>query len=171
MKTLTVLVLVLTAMGGHRAMACSCNNLSLEDALARASDVIVARVIGTHQAPAEEDASGRYIVETASFVVVESIKGSKEVGDVVQTRSEIGPGTCGISARNNPAWLEQAPERAGMVSEVKISDTWLIFREGTQPFELTFCSKSMPLNVGGSDEVAALHRLLRSEKHESQQAN
>jgi hypothetical protein len=47
----------------------------------------------------------------------------------------------------------------------------LIFREGTQPFELTFCSKSMPLNVGGSDEVAALHRLLRSEKHESQQAN
>ena len=51
------------------------------------------------------------MTEDASFIVLEAIKGAKKVGDKVQVRSELGPGPCGRSARNMPAWLEQVPLR------------------------------------------------------------
>jgi hypothetical protein len=124
-------------------------------------DIVVARVTDTAQSHATSDASGRYIVERASFVVIETIKGSKRIGDKIETRSEIGPGPCGISARNNPMWLEQAQSQSSDLSQpFPVSDTWLIFGHDKEPYELSLCSRSSPLNVRGSEDLEFLRKLL-----------
>jgi hypothetical protein len=138
------------------AFACSCampkgsEKEQVTSALQSATEVLVAKVQSVKHSPTAGDASGKYTTEDAVFLVIEVLKGKKRPGDKVAIRSSIGPGFCGHSARNDPPWLEVVSEKeTPSVAPPKISDTWLIYGEGAEPYELSQCSRSSPLEVEG----------------------
>lgn len=144
------------------AVACSCGKAEIAEALDQATDVVVARLVSATQTPAVEDASGKYVVEYASFDVIETIKGSRRVAEKIQIRSEIGPGPCGRSARNSPMWLEDASSTPSDAPKaVSISDTWLIYGYGREPYELSACSRSLPIELVDKNELERLRQLVR----------
>jgi hypothetical protein len=163
MKNVLVATLwMLPPMVSTAAIACSCDKVELSEALEQSTTAVVARVVSTHQMAVPEDPSGKYIVEDASFEVIESIKGTKKVGDRIQIRSEIGPGPCGRSARNSPIWLEEAAVPASDVPKAfPISETWLIFGYGNEPYELSMCTRSSPMNVHGADDLEIVRKLIK----------
>jgi len=152
---------VLPALVNGQAAACSCAKVEMGEVVEQSESIVVARVTDSAQSPAPGGAGGKYIVERASFVVIETIKGSKRIGDKIKTRSVIGPGACGISARNKPMWLEQVqPQSSDLSQPFPVSGTWLIFGHDKEPYELSFCSRSSPLNVRGSEDLEVLRNLL-----------
>lgn len=152
----------LLAVVSGQAVACSCTKVEISDVIEESKDIVVARVVDAVQSSAAGDVSGRYVVEQASFEVIETIKGSKRVGQKIQTRSEIGPGPCGISARNEPMWLEQAQSPPSDAPKAfPVSDTWLIFGRDEEPYELSLCSRSSPLNVRGAEDLELVRNLLK----------
>lgn len=161
-KSFLAVCCTLLAVVSGQAVACSCGTVEISAVLEKSKDIVVARVIDVVQSPAAGDIRGGNIVERASFEVIETIKGSKRVGDKIQTRSEIGPGPCGISARNEPMWLEQAESPSSDVPKAfPVSDTWLIFGGDEEPYELSLCSRSSPLNVRGAEDLELVRHLLK----------
>jgi hypothetical protein len=139
-----------------KAFACSCvmpkgsEKQQVASALRSASEVLIAKVQSVKHSPIPGDTSGKYITEEAVFIVIEVLKGEKRRGDQVAIKSSIGPGPCGRSARNDPPWLDVVSEKVPRsVAPAKISDTWLIYGEGAEPYELSHCSRSSPLEVEG----------------------
>ncbi len=106
-NTLLSIFCVLFVLVNGESVACSCVKVEISEVLEQSENIVVARVTDTVQSPASGDASGRYIIERASFVVIETIKGDKRIGDTIEARSEIGPGQCGISARNTRCGLSK----------------------------------------------------------------
>jgi hypothetical protein len=155
------------------AIACSCRNVEVSEALEESTTVVVARVVSTHQIPMPTDASGKFIVEEAAFEVMEPIKGAKKIGDRIQIRSEIGPGPCGRSARNSPAWLEEFAPSSNVPKPFPISDIWLIFAYGNEPYELSMCTRSSPMNVRGAGDLEIVRKLINrsQEQHEPEQGD
>jgi len=156
------LLAILAALFGTSPVvdACSCvghgdqsEEEQIEDAFTDADAVFVARVISVKHSLLPEDPEGRNLIEEASFLISEVMKGSHKLGEVVRVRSELGGGTCGKSARNDPPWLEEASDLEPRIFTVSVvSDEWLIYANGLQPYELTFCDRSFPMNLrGGSD--------------------
>lgn len=155
--------LVLVLMYG-RAHACSCQaeSASEEDLIERelhaARLVVVATVVSTKQTPALD--SPNYIIEDAEFVVSEVLKGDVVAGDKIRTRSHLGPGLCGRSARNIPVWLDEIEATGEPAKPAVVSEEWLIYGHGTEPFELSLCDRSMPLSHRGSEDLKRLRALL-----------
>jgi len=123
-------------------------------ALQSASAVFLAKVISVSHLPASGDTTGRYVTELATFSVLETWKGSNRPGDTIVMRSELGPGPCGMSATNNPPWLE-SPGHA----QVVLSGVWLIYAYGSAPYELSMTTRSAPIEFGGVADLAELYRL------------
>jgi len=147
---LTTVIGILGAVGcALPAPACNGPPRAPVDQLFARADVVVLAVVDTvQQTPAKT-----YITEEVRFTVLESWKGSKRPGDVVLTRSVISPGSCAVSALNDPMWLEDTSRKA-----VKLSGVWVLYFEGKEPYELTV-SASQPLEAGGAGDLAALYRI------------
>lgn len=177
MRNLHLLTVVgaLMLMSGD-ATSCSCappdgltEEEQIESEFLAADAVIVARVISTKHSVRPEDPTGQYLIEDASFVVTEVLKGTHKVGESVQVRSILGGGSCGRSARNNPPWLEMtnsSPVSGPPVLTIAvISDEWLIYGWGAEPYALSNCSRSFPMNLrGGSDAEYIRSVVLESSK-------
>jgi hypothetical protein len=159
LATLTALL-----MTSQVAFACSCElsgglteEEQIESEFSAADAVIVAKVVSTKLSLHQKDRTGRYWIEDASFVVSEVLKGTYKVGESVRVRSMLGGGSCGRSARNDPPWLEttsDSPAQSGQVvlTAAVFSDEWLIYARGAEPYELSICSRSFPMDLrGGSD--------------------
>jgi hypothetical protein len=160
----TVATLFLT---NQLAFACSCappigetEEERIENALLQADTVVVAMVISNEQSLAPEDPSGRYRVEHAVFVVTEVFKGPHRVGDTIHVRSEVGPGICGRSVRNDPPWLEEFDERS-IESTPVFSGEWIIYADGKEPYELSMCSRSFPMNLRGQQDAEYIRSIVR----------
>jgi hypothetical protein len=123
-------------------------------ALQSASSVFLAVVKSVSHTAISGDSSGRYVTEVATFEVLEGWKG-KRPGETVVMRSNIGPGPCGISAVNDPLWLEEAG------TPVKFSGVWLIYAYGSEPYELSMSTRSVPIDVGGARDLVDLYRLAK----------
>jgi hypothetical protein len=136
---------------------------SIEDALKMATMVVVAEVISIEQRPAPGDTSGRYIVEDATFRVREAFNGSYVPGEVIHIISHIGPGPCGISAKNNPVGIESIG-KDGKTFAPHLSGKWLIYGYGSAPYELSLTSRTKPMEFGGFAEVKALRRLTKAKQ-------
>ena len=141
------------------AGACTCighgnqsEEQQIDRAFSEADAVFVAKVILVKHSVLPEDPKGRYLVEEASFVVSEVMKGIHKVGEVVRVRSMLGSG-CARSARNDPPWLDMVDDSDPPVATVAvISAEWLIYSNGSPPYELSQCDRSFPMNLrGGSD--------------------
>jgi hypothetical protein len=130
---------------------------SPNDALKAAKMVVVAELISTEQHPASGDKSGRVITEDATFKILEVFKGPYRKGDVIHTVSEIGPGPCGMSAKNNPVSFESVGKDRKPYAPV-LSGRWLIYGYGAEPHELDMMSRSRPMEFGGNADARELRR-------------
>src|SRR5262249_19221801 len=118
------------------AIACSGPPpLNVKDELKTANLVVVAEVISVQQHPTAGDTSGRWLTEDATFKVLEVFKGPYARGDVIHIISNIGPGPCGMSARNNPVWIESVGKDRKTFAPA-LSGRWLIYGHGSEPYEL-----------------------------------
>jgi hypothetical protein len=163
-----LLLLAICLMATAKVQACSCvgpGDLSEEEQIEKefseADAVLVARVVKVKQSLVAEDLSGRHRIEDAHFVVAEVLKGSHKVDETIHVRSNLGGGACGRSARNDPPWLEMISETVPSVSSVAVlSDEWLLYVHGSQPYNLSNCSRSFPMNLRGGEDAEYLRGVL-----------
>ncbi len=129
-------VAVLAAIYAAPAWACECSaDVSIETAFQEASAVFIGRVVSSKQHRESSDGF-RFVTEEAQLLVERAWKGV-QVGDRISIYSNIGPGTCGKSLRNDLKSLEVFPAS----DEVPFSDTWIVFSYGGEPLELNLCSE------------------------------
>jgi hypothetical protein len=160
MKTFhAILLFALAIFCQTDAMACSCGPRgSVESALRDATVVVVADVVSIEQYSATGQPNSRYIIEEATFKIVETLKGALRPGDLLPIRSNLGPaGPCGVSAKNSPVWLETVKNGKSMA--IPLSGRWVIYGQGKAPFELDPCSHSTPIEAGGEYELRRLREL------------
>jgi hypothetical protein len=78
----------------------------------------------------------------------------------------IGSGACAVSSTNDPVWIENVLKAAegdddGVIEPAKFSKEWLIYSDGPGPYELSMCSRTMPLNMGGDKDLPILREYIR----------
>lgn len=168
MRWITLTAVLTVGLSAGRAEACSCVQLpgipaeQVERSLADAQAVFVARLTRSSLGPDRD--KRKLVVETAHFEVLEVFKGALRVGQTIIVNQVVSAGSCGQSSVNDPPWM-LAQKKAGAAPEpVKVSKEWLIYGYGGEPFELSRCTRSAPLNAGGEDDVKAL-RALAKRKH------
>lgn len=166
MKRGAIVVLLAAVLGGE-AVACSCapprgsEQEQIAQAYAQSDSVTLAKIEAVTQFPVAENPN--YLVEEVTFRIVEVLKGHHIVGSTVHTRSVLG-GACGKPAKNNPPWITEMNER-GEESAVVFSEEWLIYASGSEPYELSLCSRSGPLNLRGRDVKYLRKQLQRGHKN------
>ena len=162
------------------AFACSCppkreSSLGVvQQALNEAEWVFVAKIREVRQYDHKPDGPAgnpdpRYfsLTEEVRFVVLEVFKGDLFVGQPVLIRQEIARGLCAMSARNDPLWIEEivSPEVSIPAS---ISDTWLIYSSGPEPFDLNSCARTTPVNfLGAKQDLEFLRELQKKVRWKS----
>ncbi len=77
-----------------------------------------------------------YSHEEVELRVVKSWKGSRR-GALITVRSDIGPGLCGMSVRNDPIAFSPPPGTKSLT----FSDRWVVFDT------ISLCSPSRPINL------------------------
>lgn len=137
------------------AAACSCAKPStVREGLAKATAVFRAATISvSHDQRTVGDGTIRtYITERATLKVLEVWKGDLKVDDLVSVESDIGVGSCGRSVSNAPVSTEEAPP-SGAIPPAKLSGEWIIFAYGKQPYSLSVCSLSKPIEAANGIEA------------------
>ncbi len=159
MRAAVSLLLVLLC-GLSEAYACSCSRpRAVAEAFKESDDVFLARIDTVDRVPTDGDTTGHYWTETVRFVVLEAWKGDVRPGSIATTRSRTGGGNCGESAWNDPMWSATLDVDAETTRPTQFSGTWLIYREGGEPHELSHCGNSKPIEHVGEAELAELNRL------------
>ena len=160
LRVAALLFLILTATLGSRAVACSCAPPQGAEVSVRAANaVVLAEVVSSEQHRNATDT----IVENVVFRVIETFKGTPAPGSLLRTQSTLGPaGPCGISVKNSPVWLESTEE--GKQVPTQLGGRWVIYVPDRQPFELSMCGPSVPVEAGGSGVLREL-RALKATPH------
>ena len=157
----------------HMGNAFACNGPpppDVDNALRTANLVVVAQFVSTEQHPSAGDTSGRYTTEEALFQVVKALKGPYVQGDLIHIRSHLGPGLCGMSAKNNPVSIESI-DQDGKPSAPTLSGAWLIYGYGTEPYDLDRLTRTKPMEFGGETEVEELRRFVSKPNPSEQPIN
>jgi hypothetical protein len=159
-RWLAALLSTLSLVQVFPALACSGPPPpSIEDALRDARVVVLAQVMSTKQHTVGATKGRPVTLEEATFRVIRTFKGSFRPGDLLPTRSLIGPGPCGMSARNSPVWLTEVEKKGAEPVPAKLSGRWVIFGQGHPPFALDMGGRSIPLEAGGEDTLRQLEAL------------
>jgi hypothetical protein len=158
---LAVFACLLAVAGASSAVqACSCPIETPEKAFQSAAAVFVAKLTTARFVPQPDMTEYQYGTETASFIIEKSLKGPQRAGAVVTFETEIGVGLCGKSARNTPPWLEHLDVTTGTSTPATFEPVWLLFVQGEQPYSLSLCSRSSPLQVQGASDLERIQKLL-----------
>jgi hypothetical protein len=166
LRLLAVFAVLLTP----RAEACSCElhkGTRAEQVLEALNDygvVFVARLRFSTLTPDKIYPTMTY--EDAQFVVLEVFKGPLFLGQPILVKGYIGSGACAVSSTNDPVWIEDVLKAAegdddGVIEPAKFSKEWLIYSDGRGPYELSMCSRTMPLNMGGDKDLPILREYIR----------
>lgn len=143
--------------------ACSCPMPgSVREALAKATVVFrgSAVSVSVDQNPIGTNTVRTYVTERATVQVLEVWKGSLKVGDRVSVESSVGVGACGRSLTNSPSSIDEVLP-GGEIAPMKLSGEWIIFADGEQPFQVSLCSLSRPIEAAGGLETE-LREAIRS---------
>jgi hypothetical protein len=165
MRPRLFLFLVISWLAVPYAKACSCVPLKgtqaeqVEQSFADAGAVFVAKLTRSSVGPDRD--RRKVVAETAHFEVLEVFKGPLRIGQTIRVEQILSAGTCGQSSTNDPPWLFAQKNPGSAPEPLKISRKWLIYAYGNEPFELSRCTRSAPLNVGGGDDVKVLRALLK----------
>lgn len=166
-KLPAALALTIGIAAAPPALGCSCTPLpsssldtEVRGAYDKATTVVLARVVSIESTETASDDGVVSPGERIRFQVLRSWKGAKQAGDEVSVESEhLGAGGCDRSVRNDPVWLEAATTGDAPTRAPPVSDTWLLYG-GTEPWGLSLCSRSMPIDVGETQrEMEILDRL------------
>jgi hypothetical protein len=161
-------VALLVSFSASQAEACSCVALKgtqaeqVGQSLADARAVFVARLTRSSVGPDRE--RRKVVAESAQFDVLEVFKGPLTVGQTITVNQIISAGSCGQSSTNDPPWMFEQKQPGTVPEPVKISKKWLIYAYGSEPYELSRCTRSAPLNVGGEDDVKVLRAIAKSKR-------
>jgi hypothetical protein len=154
---LALLTLILFTNG--TAMACSCLPPNSRDkAIQEAVAVFRATAVGVVNERLGQSPIAKYANQSASMKVVEVFKGRYKVGEVVAIRQNVGPGLCGASIKNEPPFLDLLDTRGGRETPRTLRGEWIIYAYGTEPFDVSYCSRSSPIEFG-AEELKGLRRL------------
>lgn len=155
MKPLVIIVAGLSSLLFGAAFACS-PDLSVMNSVSRSYDA--ANVVALAYLESSNKrliTNGDYkgaTVEAARFLVLEVWKGPFVSGAYIETTTTIWNGNCGISAQNDPAWIESVD------GPLAISRTWLLYLDGDVPYGLRI-GRSKPIDVGGAQDLPELYKL------------
>lgn len=158
-------LLVLVAALPARADACSCalqkgtHQEQVAQSLDQAHDVFVARLVHSALKPNRQQ---RNVYEDALFEVLEVFKGSLRPGQTIRVYQAVSAGSCGRSSTNDPVWLLEIPKPGQDEVAVEVSREWLIYANGAEPYTLSDCTRSAPMNAGGQADVKVLRRLIKT---------
>ena len=152
-----------------RADACSCALYKgtpleqVEQALYDADAVFVAKLRHSVVNPDPEDPLT--LVEDAMFVVVEVIKGHLLLAQPIRIHQMVSAGTCGMSSTNDPPHVMEVIQTTGNPDDsvempVAYSREWLIYAHGAEPWVLSMCGRSSPMNLGGEEDLRILRELV-----------
>jgi hypothetical protein len=166
LRFLALLAVVFTS----RAEACSCmiqkgtRAEQVLEALNDAGVVFVARLRSSKLTP--DKRYPEMTREDAQFVVIEVIRGPLFLGQPILVQQDIGSGACARSSTNDPVWMEDIVKPANgdnpPASEpTKFSKEWLIYSNGPGPYELSQCSRTAPLDVGGNEDLKILREFVK----------
>ena len=129
------------------ALACSCiPSRGVTGDFDVATTVFLGEVISVERMPStyfvgKSPSGAPNDLEIATFRVQRAWKGPHRPGDRITFRSIVSGGMCGQSVG-----VVRSPDRA--VSKPRANARiWLIYAYGKQPYELTFCSRSLPVDV------------------------
>jgi hypothetical protein len=145
------------------AWACSClaepgtHQQQVQAALSAADAVLVVKIRQVKQTLDNSYPDWPVTHETVQFVVLEVLKGRDRVfvGQPLVTFSKVANGLCALSARNDPPWITDLDD-----TPVAFSDTWLIYVSEPEPFDLSSCTRSLPLTIVNAQQDLALLRQL-----------
>jgi hypothetical protein len=160
-------LLLLALLPISRGEACSCMQLSgsvaeqVAQSQDRAQTVFVARLLRSTLGPDRQHRN--LVVENAQFKVMQVFKGALREGQIIDVRQVVSAGSCGQSSTNNPPWMLAQEKPGEPPKPVKVSREWLIYAYGPEPYELSRCSRSAPLNAGGGEDVKLLRALAKRE--------
>ena len=128
---------------------------SVRQAFAQSSAVYLAQVALVTQDKTVPEA----ITEKVVFRVLVVLKGAKSRGDTLLVEtiglSDAG-GTCARSVLNNPTWLVTDNPTSHETTPVKLSDTWVLYLSGREPYEVGLSERSNPINVVDPAELRFL---------------
>lgn len=154
-RLLVALLTITCAIPSLDAFGCSCAPpKSTEEAFKEAEVVVLGEAISITHQPSEASPQS-VIVEDDVFRVILAFKGNLKPGDLFRVRSVIyRAGGCGLSAENSPVWIY---ERNG--HPVHLSGIWVVYGGKRQPFTLSGCGPSKPIEGGGLGDLQDLARL------------
>ena len=152
-----------------RADACSCALYKgtpleqVEHALYEADAVFVAKL--RHSVVNPDPEEPRTLVEDAMFVVVEVIKGDLLLAQPIRIHQMVSAGACGMSSTNDPPHVMELIQTTGNPDDsvempATYSREWLIYAHGAEPWVLSMCSRSSPMNLGGEEDLGILRELV-----------
>lgn len=152
---LAVLLIISCFIPSLEAFGCSCAPpKTAKEAFEEAQVVVLgeAITIRQHRSGAPQQS---ILVEDDVFRVILAFKGGLRPGDLFRVRSLIyQAGGCGLSAKNSPVWLY---EKKG--HPLHLSGIWVVYGGKQQPFTLTGCGPSKPLEAGGLGDLQDLAQL------------
>jgi hypothetical protein len=165
---IAISLLCLASSVARQSWACSAPPPpTVERAFLSARAVFLGKVIAVTHFPDPADPSGRVVYEDATFTILETWKGDVRPGGEITLRTRLGLGSCGVSALNDPPWLEEANS-----APTKLSGLWLVYADGDEPFELSGSGRSSPLEFGGIGDLPELYKRHRySHKKASNRVN
>jgi hypothetical protein len=146
------LVLILCCLAAPAAFACSSPPTnSFEVEYGHAAEIFRAMLISSTIRTDPKFERRIWAEETARFRVTRVWKGTLKVGDIITTKSQVGAGPCGVSATNDPQWLEEVDSH-GNSSYPRFSGDWLIYLHPGMPYMLSMTTRSSPTELKNAQE-------------------
>ncbi len=151
------MVPLVTILVAQSAVACSpaLPLKTLGQSVASAESVYLAKLVTFARAPLPHDPTMTYsALETATFAVLQTIKGMPPKGRTLRTRTDVTGGNCALSLL-----VPYEEVRGGKLVPPKLSGTWILVLSGTEPYWLDSLSGTVPEEAVPKAELA---RLLQS---------
>ena len=151
----TVLLVLCLLAGPTGSLACSTVPGRTVDALySEANGVVMAEVMAAHRTAQSSDPGATYAVETVTFKVLVSWKGPSKAGQAFATRTDIGPGSCGLTIDPTPRLLVATPE-----SDLPVGSIWVIFLDDSSPHTLSSDAGHARIRNGAEKMLRRLYEL------------
>jgi hypothetical protein len=132
MRTLSLLAVAVVLAVVRPAAACTRDaSATLQSAFDSAAGVVLGEVVSGSRTAASSDPAAEYPMETVTFRVLHSWKGISKPGSTLTFRTEIGPGSCGLSIDPQMRSLESSAAK-----KLAGGGIWILFFDGRASHEL-----------------------------------
>jgi hypothetical protein len=125
---------------------------TLDSAFGDADGVVLAEVLTAARTASSSDPAAAYPVENVTFKVLVTWRGSHKAGSVLEFKTAIGPGSCGLSVDPEVRLLVAAPAK-----KLPVGSIWVLFLIGPTPYSLE--DPSGRVGAGAERNLGRLYEL------------